>query len=98
MTRDEGTEPRQILVAGLGGQGVLFATNILLRAALDLEDIGLFLAPGPSSLSVESREYVLRPAVATAVEATAAALGAPAARVQTYLANEIRVRGRIFIE
>jgi len=66
----------------------------LLRAALDLEDIGLFLAPGPSSLSVESREYVLRPAVATAVEAAAAALGAPAARVQTYLANEIRVRGR----
>ena len=66
-----------------------------LRKALTLDDLGLALRPGPGWVTVESRELVLRPAVAKAIEAAATAAGAPAvAPILTYLANSLAVGGR----
>ena len=66
-----------------------------MRQALTLDDLGLALRPGPGWVTVESRELVLRPAVARAVEAAATAAGAPAvAPILTYLANSLAVGER----
>ena len=62
---------------------------------LDLADLGLRLETTERYVSVESREFVLRPRVADAIEAAAREIGAPALRFQTYLANEIELGERI---
>jgi putative ABC transport system permease protein len=67
----------------------------LLQDAVTLEDIGLHTYWSGGHMVVESREFVLRPGLVTAIEETAAELGAPAIRVQTYLANSMRVGDRL---
>ena len=88
---DRGGKVNTVLVAG----GTDANADETLRDALRLEDLGLSVTTGDSSLSVQSTEFVLRPTVASAVETVAASLGVPTARIQTYLANEIRVGERV---
>jgi ABC-type lipoprotein release transport system permease subunit len=63
----------------------------LLRQALRPDDLGLKLTLGDGVLAVESREFVLRPHIAEALERAAGELDLPARRIQTYLANQIRL-------
>ena len=82
-----------------GGVNALLAAGPIpeeeVRARLRLEDLGLFLARTPAYVAVQSREFVLRPPAVEAVEAAAAAIGAPVLPFQTYLANEIRLGDRV---
>jgi len=81
-----------LLIAGPSADPTL---GSLLQDAVTLEDIGLHTYWSAGHLVVESREFVLRPGLVTAIEEVAAELGAPAIRVQTYLANSMRVGDRL---
>jgi ABC-type lipoprotein release transport system permease subunit len=61
---------------------------------LSLDDLGLMVEPRDEFVSVESREFLLRDAAVTALEAAAGQLGTPVQRVQTYLANGIAAGDR----
>ncbi|HET6372512.1 MAG TPA: ABC transporter permease [Candidatus Polarisedimenticolia bacterium] len=61
-----------------------------LTDAFDLEDRGILLSRAAGHLSVEAREYVLRPEVVEGIESSARVLGGTVLRIQTYLATEIR--------
>jgi len=65
-----------------------------LRQALTLEEFGLVIKRRDDHFSVESREFVLRPAVDQAIGDVAAKLGAPLLRTQSYLANSMRAGER----
>ncbi len=65
-----------------------------LRQALTLEEFGLVIQRRDDHLAVESREFVLRPAVDQAIGDVAAELGAPLLRTQSYLANSMRAGER----
>ncbi len=72
----------------LAAGGASPASDVALKVtqALDLDDMGLLLSRTPDHLSIESREFVLRPEVAEGVESVAASMGASVQRVLTYLA------------
>jgi ABC-type antimicrobial peptide transport system permease subunit len=63
----------------------------LLRSALDLEDLGLEIEPRGDHVSLESREFVFRPAIE---ELLPRLDGHPRQDVQVYLANTIRIGER----
>jgi ABC-type lipoprotein release transport system permease subunit len=54
---------------------------------LTLEDQGLTIDRADAAIIVESREFVMRPPVVETILDAAAATGAPATRVRSYLAN-----------
>lgn len=93
-----------LLVGGQGGGcgdagGVAAAAGEALAASLRLADLGLALRPATgageaASLALESREFFLPPAVASAARAAAAELGAAAQPVSTYLAIAIGAHGQ----
>jgi ABC-type lipoprotein release transport system permease subunit len=58
------------------------------------DDLGLFAVRTNDYVAIESREFVLRPQAVAAIEAAAAAIGAPSRTLQTYLANELRIGDR----
>ena len=76
-------------------EGAAPSLGSLLQDAVTLEDIGLHTYWSVGHLVIESREFVLRPGLVTTIEEVAAELGAPAIRVQTYLANSMRVGDRL---
>lgn len=65
-----------------------------LRDVLRLEDFGLVVERREDYLAVESREFVLRPAVDETIGQVASELGAPLMRTQSYLANSIEAGER----
>lgn len=65
-----------------------------LADAVELEDLGLALPEREERFAVESDEFVLRSSVERAVSEAAAAVDAPAARLRSYLANDLRVGDR----
>ncbi|HET9481187.1 MAG TPA: ABC transporter permease, partial [Candidatus Polarisedimenticolia bacterium] len=65
-----------------------------LREALDPDDLGLIVSRTPERVTIEGRDFVLRPAVVDAVERIASELQARVQRVSTYLAIELRYRNR----
>ncbi len=65
-----------------------------LRKVITLNDLGLTLHERDDYLSLESRELILKPQIAAAVESIAAELGAPTLPVLTYLANTMTAKGR----
>lgn len=65
-----------------------------LRGVLTLDDLGLEATARGDVLQLDAREIFLRPHLATAVSRNAAALGAKALPISTYLANSTRLVGR----
>jgi len=68
--------------------------SALLAKHLDLNDYSVELPRGESFLAVQSRELLIRPALAAASERAAEKLGAPLSKVLTWLVNEIRLGER----
>jgi ABC-type antimicrobial peptide transport system permease subunit len=66
-----------------------------LRRVITLNDLGLTLREHNLCLSLESRELILKPQIAAAVESIAAELGAPTMPVLTYLANTMTAKGKL---
>lgn len=62
----------------------------LLREQLELADFGLELKPGEGFSTLQSHEFVLRPAVAETATALAGELGLEVFPLQTYLVNAFR--------
>lgn len=65
-----------------------------LHGALALDDLGLRIERVGDAFALETSEFVLRPRLEEAAREAAAALGAPAMSVQSYLANAIRAGER----
>ena len=88
-------EVNAALLAGAGRQRETDATSAALtdsglRQAIQLADVGLRLLPGDDWLTLESREFVLRPPVAEAVLELAAEQGRATLPILTYLANRLQ--------
>ncbi|MCI0692337.1 FtsX-like permease family protein [candidate division KSB1 bacterium] len=66
-----------------------------LRRVITLNDLGLTLRKHNFCLSLESRELILKPQIAAAVESIATELGAPTMPVLTYLANTMTAKGKL---
>ena len=65
-----------------------------LAGTVEFDDLGLDVDSGDAYLSVTSQEFVLRPIVDQAVGEIAGDLGLPLLRIQSYLANSMRVGNR----
>ena len=65
--------------------------NARLAAHLKLEDYGVEIVKGNGSAAVQSRELLVRPALAEAAGRAAAKVGAKTSPVLTWLVNEIRL-------
>ncbi len=61
-----------------------------LRRVVGPEDLGVVVEPRGGVLQVESREFILKPSLAAAVESAAAETGAATLPILTYLANALR--------
>jgi ABC-type lipoprotein release transport system permease subunit len=66
-----------------------------LHEAIAIEDLGLAIERRRDHLAVESREFVLRPALDEAAGAALSELGLPFVRTQSYLANALRAGDRL---
>ncbi len=91
-----GREANTLLLAGVGaGAPAVARIEAALRAATQLTDLGLRVRalPEPGALAVESTAGLLNDEVAAAARAAAGDMGAQP--ILTYLANEIRVGGRV---
>ncbi len=88
-----------LLASGVGDAGADQAAEAAagqrLLQAMELEDVGLRLMPGDGWLTLESREFVLRPPVATAALELAAEQGRAALPILTYLANRMETEDRL---
>jgi len=73
-----------------GGAESAAELDQLLAEAATAADLGIAVSEGDGFASVESREFILDPAVAKEVEAIAGDRGAPVLRVLTYLVNRLR--------
>ena len=84
------------VIAGQGGEAPpdLERLETALDGVLELEDLGLALSPGISTLTLGSREFVLSPALAEATLDYARATTTPTQGVLTYLANSIEMGDR----
>jgi ABC-type lipoprotein release transport system permease subunit len=80
-----------LLVGGTGADPELDAA---LARALTLDDVGLRVERAADHYTVESREFVLRPAVERAVDAALARGDWEVQHAQSYLLNEIRAGDR----
>lgn len=94
---DSGDQVNLLLVAGgpettetaRGGSG-----GPPLEGLLELDDLGLFAEAGDGQVTVQSREFVLRPELGRLVSDLAGSRGWPAQPVLTYLANSIATGDR----
>ena len=78
----------------LGSTAEDAAPDEWLASTVQLQDLGLDVRRREGEFDLQSEEFVLRPRVDEAVTKIAAASGTPLLRVQSYLANAIRVDGR----
>ena len=65
-----------------------------LRSSLALEDLGLEIAEGEGWVELQSRDYVLSPALETVVDEFAETIGARRFSVLTYIANRLTLGDR----
>ncbi|MCP4660894.1 MAG: ABC transporter permease, partial [bacterium] len=94
--RQEGTV-NSILVAGTTSQDPEATARALdrrLGVELALEDLGILVAEHDGWFSIESREYLLKPSLVAAIEATADDSGVQLMPIMTYLANRIEIGDR----
>ncbi len=87
----EGTVNGLVVAQRSPGDGVAAAEVLagLLGSSLQPGDLGLLVEERDGYLSVESQEFILKPALAAAVEELAASAGAETLPVLTYLVNRL---------
>ena len=87
--------PGQINSILLGSTADAAAPDEWLASVVQLQDLGLDVQRREGEFALESEEFVLRPRIDEAVTKVAGELGTPLLRVQSYLANAIRVGDRL---
>lgn len=88
-------QPGRVNAILLGGVAQDADPNEALARVVTLDDLGLELRRGEDHLTLESREFILRPDVAHAAGEILDGLKAPFQPVQAYLANELRFGDRL---
>ena len=88
----DASSPAPVTTSGVAGG--MSPAQTMLHSVLNLDDLGLLIEEQPDGLIIESTEFVLRPNVADAIEATALQHDASVTRVQSYLANAMTIGGR----
>jgi hypothetical protein len=66
-----------------------------LHSVVELDDFGLSLHQSENHFSIENRELILKPQIATTMESITTKLGLPILPVLTYLANTMTAKGKL---